>query len=335
MPLLYSRVCFLNQYLYFIILPEEIMQFNQFNLDKSMVNTIRPTDSSPFDFTSRFSCVFYFMVNNAIVCRDDLALSLNEIEGIIEASDVIRYFYLGKQDDQQIFFIVLGDSSTLSAALSKENDDAFSLVDLREIAEKGADNASTVSILGYACHLNYWLSRHSYCSTCGSKMSVALLGHAQYCPKDNRFFYPRINSAVIVQISHENQLFLARQDKWPEKRYSVVAGFVEPGESLEQTVAREIKEETNLDVTNIRYFASQPWPFPNSAMIGFTAEATSLNFSIDNDELSDAMWLTADEIVSRVKAGSLLTPTNISISFQLIDDWIIKQTGKSLKQNLI
>jgi NAD+ diphosphatase len=114
---------------------------------------------------------------------------------------------------------------------------------------------------------------------------------------------------------------LGRQPTWPAGRYSIIAGFVEPGEDLEAAVAREVHEETGIEVGRVRYFASQPWPFPSSLMLGFTAQAPSTTIRLEDGELEDARWLSREEIAGELRRGTLRLPPEVSISYRLIEDW--------------
>jgi NAD+ diphosphatase len=126
---------------------------------------------------------------------------------------------------------------------------------------------------------------------------------------------------VIMLVTDGDRALLGRQPSWPEGRYSTLAGFVDPGESLEQAVVREVAEEVGVEVTDVRYFGNQPWPFPASLMVGFFARAVSTDISVDNEEISDARWFTRDEMKSQAEAGTLILPGGISISRSLVESW--------------
>ena len=138
------------------------------------------------------------------------------------------------------------------------------------------------------------------------------------CPVDGNTAYPRLSPAVIVLIERDDgRALLGRSGRWDTPMYSTLAGFVEPGESLEETVHREIREEVGVEVTDIRYFSSQPWPFPNSLMLGFTAQWASGEIKVDGVEIADAQWFTHDELP--------MIPPKLSIARRLIDDWVDRQ----------
>jgi NAD+ diphosphatase len=146
--------------------------------------------------------------------------------------------------------------------------------------------------------------------------------HLRRCPACGAEHYPRTDPAVIVLITDPSgRCLLGRQPSWPPRRYSVFAGFVEPGESLEQAVVRELAEEVGVQVTDVRYVASQPWPFPSSLMLGFTARAQDSSLRLDGEEISDARWYSRDELRAVVDDGSVLLPSAVSIARRLIEDW--------------
>lgn len=166
-------------------------------------------------------------------------------------------------------------------------------------------------VAGRAFHLLNWSRKTRFCSICGGSMSAADDERARQCTGCNSRVYPRISPAVIVAITRGNKLLLAHASRFATAMYSVIAGFVEPGETLEDCVRREIKEEVGIEVDNIRYFGSQPWPFPDSLMIAFTAEYSSGTLTIDNNEIVEAGWYGADELPE--------IPGKVSIARKLID----------------
>jgi NAD+ diphosphatase len=174
-------------------------------------------------------------------------------------------------------------------------------------------------LLGYARAIISWRRRHRFCGTCGAKTVAAKSGHVLVCsdPSCRHEQFPRIDPAIIVLVSDGERALLGRQASWPIGRYSTIAGFVEPGESLEDAVAREVFEETGIEVDRIEYHSSQPWPFPASLMLGFTAHAVTSEVHLRDQELEDARWFSRADIASK---GALLPPRQ-SISFRLIEDW--------------
>ena len=134
-----------------------------------------------------------------------------------------------------------------------------------------------------------------------------------------------------MRVTCGDKILLARQNTWPENRYSVLAGFVEPGETLEHAVHREVKEESGIEVDTVHYHSSQPWPFPNSLMIGYTAKTNQMELDIEDDDLETAIWLNPDELTREMDSRNVILSPPISISHRLIEDWFMEKTGRSIK----
>jgi len=182
----------------------------------------------------------------------------------------------------------------------------------------------SASIFAQARALLFWQQRNRYCGACGHPLNLTRGGFSAQCGNCAIEHYPRTDPAIIVAVSDGERLLLGRQASWPEKRWSVLAGFLEPGESLEQTVAREVMEEAGVRVRSSNYVASQPWPFPSALMLGFRAEAEPQAIRV-GEELQDARWFGVDELLTQVADGELLLSPKISISRWLIEDWLIRQ----------
>lgn len=181
--------------------------------------------------------------------------------------------------------------------------------------------AEQAGMLAYARALIIWRKRQRFCGVCGYKAVPERAGHVIRCTNESEphEFFPRIDPAIIVLVTDGERALLGRQASWPPGRYSTIAGFVEPGESLEDAVAREVFEETGVPIRNPRYDSSQPWPFPSSLMIGFQAEAAPGSRIQVGEELEDARWFTREEIRSE---GLPYVPPSHSISFRLISTWL-------------
>ena len=184
-------------------------------------------------------------------------------------------------------------------------------------------------LLGYARAMISWRRRHRFCGTCGATTLPAKSGHVLVCtnPSCRHEQFPRIDPAIIVLVSDGERALLGRQASWPVGRYSTIAGFVEPGESLEDAVAREVFEETGIEVDRIEYHSSQPWPFPASLMLGFTAHAVTLEVHLRDQELEDARWFTR----AALTANEALLPPRQSISYRLIESWFDRGGGIPLR----
>ncbi len=180
-------------------------------------------------------------------------------------------------------------------------------------------NEAEAGLLAYARAISYWQQRHRYCGLCGSKTSIQRAGHVMHCSnvQCETVFFPRIDPAIIILVTNGECALLGRQRTWTTGRYSTVAGFVEPGESLEDAVAREVLEETHVAVTAVSYHSSQPWPFPSSLMLGFMATAREDSIARSSSELEDVRWFTRTEISN----GFPILPPKTSISFRLIEAW--------------
>jgi len=183
-------------------------------------------------------------------------------------------------------------------------------------------------LLAYARALSIWRQRHRFCGVCGFATRPERAGHAMRCtnPQCAHEVFPRIDPAIIVLVSDGERALLGRQPSWPVGRYSTIAGFVEPGESLEDAVAREVFEETGVRVRRADYYSSQPWPFPSSLMLGFHASAEPGAVIRVGGELEDARWFTREELAT----GSPLLPPPHAISYRLIASWFDRGSAVSL-----
>lgn len=252
-------------------------------------------------------------------------LKPGELNGAIDSAGLTLLGTDGKRH-----YFALPVSETHYPELLKLRPDAR-FVDLR-LASVDMD-AKHAGVLAYAKALLYWQYRHQFCGACGSPNLLRAAGHKLECsnPECARESFPRIDPAIIVLVTHGDYCLLARAPGWPDKRYSTLAGFVEPGESLEDAVAREVHEEVGVELGDIRYVSSQPWPFPASAMCGFYAEALGRDIRL-NEEIEQAHWLTAMELKSKVLDGSMLLSSPVSIAFRLLTDWYRQQCGENLEQ---
>jgi NAD+ diphosphatase len=174
--------------------------------------------------------------------------------------------------------------------------------------------------VGKAFHLMDWQRTHRFCGVCGARMEFDAVESALRCPECGDIEFPVIAPAVIVAVERDGKLLMGHNVNFPDGRYSVLAGFVESGETLEQCIRREIYEEAKIKVKNIKYFGSQPWAFPRSLMLGFTAKWADGEVVADQSELGDVQWFAPDEMPDR--------PEGVSISAKLIDDFIRRHTKK-------
>jgi NAD+ diphosphatase len=180
------------------------------------------------------------------------------------------------------------------------------------------------SLLAYARGIAYWHSRHRFCGVCGSPAASEEGGHVRRCtsPTCKAQHFPRTDPAVIMLVHDGDRCLVGRQRIWPPGMHSTLAGFVEPGESLEEAVAREVQEETAILVDQVTYHSSQPWPFPASIMLGFHARARSTEIRVDHSELQDARWVDRDFLLTHQDDDSFRMPRRDSIARRLIEDWL-------------
>ncbi|HYJ69919.1 MAG TPA: NAD(+) diphosphatase [Nocardioidaceae bacterium] len=177
-------------------------------------------------------------------------------------------------------------------------------------------------LLVHALGLANWHRTHPRCARCGDPTEVAEAGHVRRCPSCQAVHFPRTDPAVIMLVTDDqDRALLGHQPSWKEGRYSTLAGFVEPGESLEDAVRREVHEEVGVHLADVTYAASQPWPFPSSLMLGFFATAETTEIDVDGREMADARWFTRDELTDLTANREVMLPGVVSISRWLIESW--------------
>ncbi len=237
--------------------------------------------------------------------------------------DIEHALFLGCRGDQTWFAL---PAELCASELSGQ---CGEFMDLRQQATRlsGFD----AGLAAYARGMMFWGQRTRFCSACGQRLRVVSAGHRRVCPDSSCRLdhFPRTDPAIITIVACADQCLLGRQASWPPRRYSTLAGFVEPGESLEDALRREVMEEAGVAVNDCEYHSSQPWPFPASLMLGFTAHAACTELRL-GDELEDARWFNADQMDAALAEGSLLLPPPVSVSFQLIAHWYFQQTGRQL-----
>jgi NAD+ diphosphatase len=224
-------------------------------------------------------------------------------------------------DREPILLGVLEDGATVWAVEATEGEE---LTGLREAAPLLA--AEDAGLLAHAQQLLHWRRTHRFCGVCGEPMSAGEAGHVRACPNGHAT-HPRTDPVVIMLVVDRegDRILLGRQPSWPAGRYSALAGFVEPGETLEAAVAREVREEAGVDVTDVVYRSSQPWPFPANLMLGFEATHAAGEVRADEDELEDARWFTRAEVEAAARgdrSAPLLLPPPVAIARVLVDGWL-------------
>ena len=258
------------------------------------------------DSSTRF---VIFFKGNALVTRDKaVAARWLTLEQLTR---------LGEPDSPPIFLGVDGNSAVFVVDLNETmarhfEDDQF--LELWRNAHRFSPREG--GILAYAKAMLEWHRRHRFCGRTGAPNAVTKGGH-QLVGGEGHHQFPRVDPAIIVLVHAGDRCLLGRQASWPEGHYSTIAGFVEPGENLEDAVIREVAEETNIVVEAVEYRGSQPWPFPSSLMVGFHASAVSQDIVCNDGELADARWFSREEL----RTGDVRLPPPISISFHLIETW--------------
>jgi NAD+ diphosphatase len=217
-------------------------------------------------------------------------------------------------------FLGIQDGQPRFSALEQPHADARAAFDT--IGALAEDEAP---LFAAALSLAWWHSRHLFCANCGASTEIERGGWSRRCPECSAQHFPRVDPVVIMLAEHEGRLLLGRQPQYPPGRYSALAGFLEPGESIEAAVARELHEEAGIKVADVIYVASQPWPFPSSLMIGCHARALGAELTIDRTELDDARWFTRDEIAAALKGdpdAAFQPPPRFAIARTLLAHWL-------------
>jgi NAD+ diphosphatase len=273
-----------------------------------------------------------FVVSNgrALVRIDDEQAELTFISPA-QAPPGIRML-LGQDPDGVVYFAVDAElpppaSVDGAAAVNGAAADGVAVAgevrpaSLREVGSLlGARDAG---LFTHAVALANWHDTHTHCPLDGTPTVPEPGGHSSRCPQDGTEHFPRTDPAVIMLVTDpDDRCLLARNAAWPGRRVSILAGFVDPGESAEQAVIREVGEETGIKVTNVRYVGSQPWPMPRSLMLGFRADAAAgQDITVDQDELAEAHWFSRDGLLAAIKAGEIALPPSVSIARHIIESW--------------
>lgn len=243
-----------------------------------------------------------------------------------EFAAALEATYLG-DDGAGPLFSLSADSPALAQRVASSLGGGF--IDLRSAGVRL--HAFQAGLFAYARATAHWQTRSRFCGACGAAIELLALGHRGKCsnPACALEHFPRVDPAMIVIVTCREQCLLGHQASWSENRYSTLAGFIEPGESIEDAVRREVFEEAGVRVGACAYHSSQPWPFPSSLMLGFTAEADDPAIHV-GPELSDARWFSADELVSDVTEHRIVLPPRVSVSHELIADWLRGKSGLEL-----
>jgi NAD+ diphosphatase len=226
-----------------------------------------------------------------------------------EVADPGLVLYLGHDEDGDVLGVV-----------RDEPDPDLTWTGLRACGHLLSDRDAGLATA--AVGLANWHERHPRCSRCGAPTVPALAGWTRRCPQDGSEHYPRTDPAVIMAVTDaDDRVLLAHGAAWPEHRFSTLAGYLEPGESAEHAVIREVHEETGVRVVDPVYRGSQPWPFPASLMLAFTARATTTQIQVDGVEVTHARWFSRAELAAASAVGEVVLPTHASVARALIEDW--------------
>ena len=252
---------------------------------------------------------FIFKEENLLLNTSGDTLSIPETRDLDHCrKNLVRQQFIGSLDGRPCYTADMGDGAPQKEGLTAKN-----LRSIFNVVEE-----EIIWAAGTANQLATWNRNHQYCGRCGAACKDKQDERAKICPACGLVNYPRLSPAVIVAVLRENKILLARNKRFRLPFFSVLAGFVEPGETLEACVAREIQEEVGITVKNIRYFDSQPWPFPDSLMVGFIADYAGGEIKVDNAEITEADWFSPEDL-PRI-------PPRISIARQLID-WFTAHNG--------
>ena len=232
--------------------------------------------------------------------------------------------------DAELVFLGMLDGKPCFAPVPDGNETGPPFANPRMWNAMGMLSAADLASYGGARSLVDWHMRHRFCARCGSPTQLAKGGWQRDCGACNAQHFPRTDPVTIMLVEHEGRLLLGRHPRFPARMYSALAGFVEPGETIEEAVAREVHEEAGLRVRDVRYIASQPWPFPSQLMIGCYSVADDDQLTIDKTELDDARWFTREELEAARAAGkegtdTLLFPQSFAIAHTLVTWWMNKE----------
>ncbi len=256
-------------------------------------------------------CVWFAVRGRQVLVTQNFEVKTQEQLGEL-GLEPVRTQYLGLLDELHCFAAELAPDAPAP--------EGFRFADLRTLL--GHFDDWLHALAGRAVQIVEWERTHQYCGSCGAPTVVMSGERARRCHECEQVYYPRLAPAMIVAVERGDEILLGRSPHFPPGIYSVLAGFVEPGESLEEAVIREVREEASVEVGDVRYFGSQPWPFPNSLMIGFTAQYRSGEVRVDGDELEDADFFAYDALPRTF-------PGNVSISQWLLNDFVARKRAAS------
>lgn len=291
-----------------------------FNTDFLSRHSQRRRDKNYIDNIYRDAKTLFIPIFNASNLLNDEQPNMLSYQEIKNLEDIISFsVFLGENSNNTYFSISLtGDNNIVSKRLSKFG----TFQNLRKQAP--FLDEETAGLLAFAKAMDYWHRQNVYCGNCGAKTDIIEAGFSRKCSNTEcqRTFFPRLDPAIIVLVENDDSCLLGRHSSWQKGLYALIAGFVEPGESIESAVKREVEEETGIRVKNIKYHSSQPWPFPCSLMIAYTAAAENTEIDNDEDELDDVRWFSRDELRKKLAANQMTIASKVSIAHSLISEWM-------------
>jgi NAD+ diphosphatase len=268
-------------------------------MDKLFFPAVTPPDRQPE------AAYWFAFAGDRLLCNENSAEPLPLLMDFSELGlATIRQQYLGRLAGRCCFSVELDLQAPAPAGMAFKG--------LRQTYDRLGDELFAVA--GRAIQIVHWDRTHQFCGQCGARMVTLTTERAKQCPVCQLISYPRLSPSIIVLVRRGPQILLARSPRFPSRMYSVLAGFVEPGETLEQAVEREVMEEVGVMVKNICYFGSQPWPFPHSLMIAYTADYAGGEIAIDGLEIEDAGWYSGDHLPT--------LPPKMSIARQMIEAFL-------------
>jgi NAD+ diphosphatase len=299
--------------------------FSGLRLDR--MSGLRENDSALDDlFDRNQNMQFLIAADGSVLCQIEPGSGLRFERFDTQAPRGEEVLFLGHTDATNYLAVRVrvDEKATVEAATGAN------FIDLRKAA--GHLVGFEAGLSAYARGLTLWHARNQFCAVCGAATAIRAGGHKRVCAQAacKSEHFPRTDPAIICLVTHQGKALLGRQSSWPIGRYSTLAGFVEPGESLEDAVRREVDEEAGVVLSGVHYFASQPWPFPASIMLGFVAEAASDRIQV-GEELEHARWFDVNEFRAGIIDGSLRASPPLSISYRLIEHWYDQHANDTLE----
>lgn len=254
-------------------------------------------------------------------------IRLDGLDPVIDAENRLEWGSLADcAEDAELVFLGLSEGRGCFAAVPPAGESGMVRIGGRAWGAMGILGREDLAAYGMARSLVDWHARHRFCAQCGQGTAIAKGGWQRTCGSCGANHFPRVDPVTIMLVEQDGRMLLGRQPRFPPRRYSLLAGFVEPGESIEEAVAREVLEEAGVVCRDVSYVASQPWPFPSQLMMGCHAHADDDSITIDETELEDARWFTRDQVAEAMAAGddgaAFIAPPPQAIAHQLMKWWL-------------